>query len=256
MNENETNFRIIPRLDIKDKNLIKSINFEGLRKVGPINRYPINYYNQGADELIFMDPVSSLFSKKIIYEILHECSKNIFIPITIGGGIKNLKDAKKILAFGGDKVALNTAAVLKPKLIKELSDNIGSQSVVSYIEAKKVKDSHWEVYINNGKDKTGIDVMRWVEKLNKLGAGELLISSVDMEGTKKGFDKELYNKISEATDLPIIVNGGFGRLEDLTFFRSNKKLDSLALSSTIHYDLFTINDIKNFSRKIGLNVRK
>jgi len=249
------NFRILSRLDVKDGNLIKSINFEGLRKIGKISDFAQKYYKEGIDEIIYVDAVSSLYSKKFLLDILKENSKNIFIPITVGGGIKTVSDAKKILRSGGDKVAINTSAVLNPKLLQELADKFGSQSIVSYIEAKKKSGDNWEVYINNGKDKTGIDVMHWVDKVIKFGAGELLIVSIDCEGTKKGLDIDLYKKICSHSDLPIIANGGFGELNHIEDLSSVKGIDALAISSAIHYNILNVKQIKNYCKKIGLNVR-
>jgi cyclase len=183
------------------------------------------------------------------------CEK-IRIPVTVGGGIKTINQAKKILKSGADKIAINTAAVKNPDIIKKLSEFIGSQSVVSYIEAKKNNvNQTWEVYVNNGKENTGINIMNWIEIVQKKGAGELLITSVDNEGTEKGFDYELYEKIANIVKIPMIANGGCGKIYDVIKISENVKVDGVAISSALHYNKIKIDDLKNSFKKRSFNIR-
>ena len=248
--------RIIPRLDIKGPNLIKAINLEGLKVVGNPNDFAIEYYKGGADELIFMDMVASLYNRNSLHEIIKLASEKIFIPFTVGGGIRSVDDALKIFDSGADKIAINTAAVKRPNLLKELSDLIGSQSVVSYIEAKKNKvNSTWEICINNGRENTGIDIMKWIEIVQKKGIGELLITSVDREGTEKGFADDLYQKLSKNVDVPMIANGGCGKIEDIVKVSNNFSVDGVAISSALHFDKVKINEIKKCFKRKNFNIR-
>jgi imidazole glycerol-phosphate synthase subunit HisF len=250
------NFRFISRLDIKDQHVIKSINFEGLRKVGLAKDFALKYYNENIDEIFYIDAVSSLFNKKFVRNFLQMACEKIRVPVTVGGGIKNADQAKKILKSGADKIAINTAAVKSPDLLKKLSDLIGSQSVVSYIEAKKNESNKtWEVCINNGKENTGIDVMRWVEIVQKKGAGELLVTSVDKEGTEKGFENDLYSKLSKNVDVPMIASGGCGKIKDILEISKNICVDGIAISSVLHFDKLKINEIKKFFKNKNFNIR-
>ena len=255
MKKIKRNFRFISRLDIKDQYLIKSINFEGLRKVGFVKDFAIKYYKENSDEIFYIDAVSSLFSKKFIRDFLKMACEEIRVPVTVGGGIKNVEQAKKILRSGADKIAINTAAVKRPNLLKELSDLIGSQSVVSYIEAKKNKvNSTWEICINNGRENTGIDIMKWIEIVQKKGIGELLITSVDREGTEKGFADDLYQKLSKNVDVPMIANGGCGKIEDIVKVSNNFSVDGVAISSALHFDKVKINEIKKCFKRKNFNI--
>ena len=235
--------RIIPRLDIKGSNLIKGINLEGLRVIGDPNEFAYKYYNQGADELIFIDSVASLYGRNNLIDVLRRTAENIFIPITVGGGIRSKEDAYEILRNGGDKVAINTAAVKNPKLITDLAKQFGSQSIVLSIEAKKTMSS-WEVYTDNGREKTGIDVMDWIKKGIKLGAGEILLTSIDKEGTKKGFDILLTKKASKVCSVPLILSGGLGEIQHLKDLFKETRVDGIAIASVFHYNLLDIKNIK------------
>lgn len=248
--------RIIARLDIKNNYLIKGINLEGLRKIGSPSDYATNYYDQGIDEIIYIDSVASLYSRKFIFDILEHASKNIFIPISVGGGISSAKSAKEILRSGADKICVNTHAVKRPNLIKEISSEIGSQSLVSYIESKKVSDTKWEVYTNNGREKTGKNILEWIDEVQYLGAGEILLTSVDHEGTKKGFDIELIENVANKVKVPLIINGGFGKLEHTKILTNYHNINALCISSVLHYNNLRVETIKDYCNKIGLNVRK
>ena len=242
--------RLIARLDIKSSNLVKPINLEGLRVVGEPNFFAKKYYKEGVDELIFMDCVATLYGRNNLSSIIKKATKDIFIPITVGGGIRNLDDAKNILNCGADKVAVNTAAVNNPEFISELANVIGSQSVVLSIEAKKRNKNYWEVYTSNGREPAGLNAYDWIKKAVKLGAGEILLTSVDKEGTRKGFDVELMNMASKTTDVPIIASGGFGKVDHLAEVINFGQVDAIAIADAIHYKRISVSDLKKSIFKI------
>ncbi len=246
--------RIIARLDIKNFNLIKSRNLEGLKVVGNPNSYASKYYSQGADELIFMDLVASLYNRNSLYDIVKQASKNIFIPFTVGGGIRSIDDALKIFDSGADKIAVNTAAIKDPNLINVLSKRFGSQAIVLSIEAKKVKENKWEAYIECGRQDTGIDVVDWAKKNVDQGAGEILLTSIDQEGTSKGFDYGLIKSVTNAVNLPLLASGGFGNLGDIEKI-SKLDVDGIVIADAIHFDKIELNLIREKAKKLGLKVR-
>lgn len=241
--------RLIGRLDIKNTNLIKSINLEGLKIVGSPNAYAKKYYDEGIDELILMDVVATLYGRNYLANILKEITKKIFIPITIGGGVRSAEDAKKLLSAGADKVAINSAAVKNPKFVKNLVKEIGSQSVVISIEAKK-RDNWWEVYTCNGREPTGTNVIKWIKELMQLGAGEILLTSIDREGTRTGFDLDLIAEASKVCEIPLIISGGFGKKNDLDCVLKHQ-VDAVAIADAIHYERFTIQEIKNYLKNLN-----
>jgi len=249
------NIRLIGRLDIKGPNLIKGIHLEGLRVLGSPNEFALRYYNEGIDELIYMDCVASLYGRNHLGNIIQEAAKNIFVPMTVGGGIRTLDDVTAILRSGADKVAINTAAVTRPKLISEIANQYGSQCVVISIEAKKYSDEHWEVYTDNGRERTGLDVVDWAKKAVKFGAGEVLLTSIDREGTRKGFDLELTSAISNEICVPIIASGGMGKMEDIENVVLNGGADAIAMADFLHYNRATIGEIRNSAKKASLGVR-
>jgi cyclase len=249
------NLRIIARLDVKGPNLIKGIHLEGLRVMGSPNEFALNYYNQGADELIYMDVVASLYGRNHLGGIIKEAAKNIFIPITVGGGIRSVDDAREILRSGADKVAINTEAVANPKIITDIARQFGSQCMVVSIEAKKVEGDHWEVYTNNGRERSGIDVVEWAKLCALNGAGEVLLTSVDREGTRKGFDVELVKAVSSAVNVPVIASGGMGKPEDLLPVVSEGGADAVAMADILHYKRVQIGDIRLVAEAAGLGVR-
>ena len=252
----DKNLRLIARLDIKGSNLIKGINLEGLRIIGVPNEYALKYYNEGIDELIYMDSVASLYERRHIIEIIKDASKNIFIPLTVGGGIRSISDAREILRSGADKVAVNTAAVVSPGLINEIAQEFGSQAIISSIEAKKIRSNNWEVYINNGREPTSLDVVSWVSKCVESGAGEILLTSIDREGTRKGFDLELVKAVSREVNVPIIASGGMGKVEDLFLVVTEGRADAIAMADILHYGRAKVADIREFADSKGLGVRK
>jgi len=227
--------RIIPRLDIKGPNLVKGIHLEGLRVLGKPEDFATKYYLQGADELIYIDAVASLYGRDNLLEIVKRTAKQIFIPLTAGGGIRTIDDIRNLLRAGADKVAINTAGIRNPSFIKEASRVFGSQCIVVSIEAKLWDSGHYEAFTDNGREKTGKDVYDWAREAIDLGAGEILITSIDREGTGKGFDIELVKKIAEFSPVPVIACGGAGRCEDFLEVINEGRADALAAASVFHY---------------------
>tara|TARA_B100001029_G_C15036013_1_gene440189 strand:+ start:646 stop:1377 length:732 start_codon:yes stop_codon:yes gene_type:complete len=237
--------RIIPRIEIKNNFVIKGINLEGLRKIGDPNILGKKYYLDGADELLFMDVVASLYGRNNIFEIIKKITKDIFIPITVGGGIRNIEDIQKALNSGADKVFINSAAVKNPNFIKEAVSVFGSSTIVVSIETRKNKKNFWEIFIHNGREETGIELKNWLKKIQQLKCGEILITSIDNEGTRKGFDLDLLNLLKkEKISTPLIFCGGCGNLEHIKKIKKNLKDDAIAISSILHYNLSTIKEIK------------
>lgn len=247
--------RLIARLDIKGPNLIKGIHLEGLRVIGDPQKYAQKYYKAGIDELLYIDIVASLYGRNNLTEIVQRTAENIFVPITVGGGIRTLKDVQGLLRAGADKVAINTAATQNPQLIKEVSRSFGSQCMVLSIEAIKHGHNKWEAYTNNGRDHTGMDVVEWAKRAVDLGAGEILLTSIAQEGTRKGFDIELTRAVSEAVSVPVIASGGFGKLEHLPDVVHNGKADAVAIADALHYDRFSLEEIRKAAIDSNLPVR-
>jgi imidazole glycerol-phosphate synthase subunit HisF len=247
--------RLIARLDIKGKNLIKGIHLEGLRVIGSPSEYAHKYYSEGADELIFMDTVASLYGRNHLGDIIKSVAKDIFIPMTVGGGIRSIEDAIEILRLGADKVAVNTAAVARPGLISEISSALGSQAMVLSVEAKKIDKKKWEVYTDNGRESTGIDVIEWLVKGENLGAGEVLLTSVDYEGTRKGFDLELIKAASDSLSIPVIASGGMGKYKDLCDAIHIADADAIAMADILHFNRLTFDEIRKETTSAGITVR-
>lgn len=249
------NVRLIARLDIKGPNLIKGIHLEGLRVIGSPNEHALRYYLQGADELIYMDCVASLYGRNNLVDIIKTAAKDIFIPITVGGGIRSCDDALDILRTGADKVAINTAAVADPGLITSIARRFGSQCMVLSVEAKHIRQDRWEVYTNNGRERTGLDVIEWIKRGVAMGAGEILLTSIDKEGTRKGFDIELVKAVSTEVNVPIIASGGMGKLEDLLLVVNKGGADAVAMADILHYKRADIGKIRAIAKNAGLGVR-
>lgn len=228
--------RIIPRLDIKGPNLVKGIHLEGLRVLGKPEQFAKYYYEQGADELMFIDCVASLYERNSLMDIISKTAKEIFIPLTVGGGIRTLEDIKNILRAGADKVSLNTAAIRNPELIREASNRFGSSTVVVTIEAIQHADGLYYAYIDNGREETGKEVVAWAKECEQLGAGELLITSVDKEGTGSGANIDLINKLTAGLTIPVIAHGGIGKKEHVAEVFSTTSVSAVALASILHYD--------------------
>ena len=246
--------RIIGRLDIKNSNLIKGINLEGLRILGKPNDFALKYYDEGIDELIFIDSVASLYGRNNLYDIIYEASKNIFIPLTVGGGIRSLDDVKKAFNAGADKITVNTAAVENPSLINSISEKFGSQSLVLSVEAKKIKHGYWEVFTNNGREETGINVIEWVKHAETRGIGEILLTSVDMEGTRKGFDYELLQMVSKSVQVPVIASGGFGSPDHMIKAFLDCSIDAIAIADALHFNRYKVEELKKIAMNNDLNI--
>ncbi len=233
--------RIIPRLDIKGPNLVKGIHLEGLRVLGKPSDFAKYYYEQGADELMFMDVVASLYERNSLHDIISETAKSIFIPITVGGGLRSIQDIKEVLRVGADKVCLNTAVIKNPNLIKDASRMFGSSTIVVAIEAIKETSGRYLAYTDNGREFTGIDVFEWAQKVAELGAGEIVITSVDKEGTGQGFDLDLVSKITNLVGIPVIAHGGAGNQDQVVDVLKSGNVSSAMVSSLFHYHYIKTN---------------
>jgi cyclase len=249
------NIRLIARLDIKGPNLIKGVQLEGLRIMGDPEEFASRYYRQGADELIYMDIVASLYGRNNLTEIVRHSARNIFVPLTVGGGVRSTEDVNTLLRVGADKVAINTAAINRPELIQEVSRRFGSQCMVLSIEAKRVGERRWEAYTDNGRERTGLDVIEWAVKGAELGAGEIMLTSVDQEGTRKGFDCELVRAVSEAVSIPVIASGGMGKPEHMVEVVKFGQADAVAMADILHYDRMQLPQIRDAALAAGLPVR-
>jgi cyclase len=231
------NIRIIPRLDIKGPNLVKGIHLEGLRVMGKPEYFAKYYYENGADELIYQDVVASLYERNSLHDIVSKTAREIFIPLTVGGGLRTIDDIKQVLRSGADKVSLNTAAIKNPSFIKEASRKFGSSTIVVAIEAIKQNNGTYLAFIDNGREHTGVDAIQWAQQAEELGAGELLITSVDREGTCEGFDIELIRQIAEKVTIPVIAHGGAGKMQNICEAVTKGKVNALAIASSLHYNL-------------------
>ncbi len=248
--------RLIARLDVKNEFVIKGIHLEGLRKIGDPNELARRYYQQGIDEIVFMDAVASLYDRNNLFEVIEAACRDVFIPITLGGGLRSLGDIEAALKAGADKVAINTAAVRNPGLIAEAARHFGSQCIVASIEAKKQASDDWEAYIDNGREKTGIEVTGWTKKLQDLGAGEIFLTSIDREGTRRGFDLQLSKAVNEAVSIPVIASGGCGRPDHITALADVTAPSAVALASVLHYGTHSIFEVKQAMAACGLAVRE
>lgn len=228
--------RIIPKLEIKGPNLVKGIHLEGLRVLGKPEDFAKYYYEQGADELLYIDVVASLYNRNSLRDIISKTAKEIFIPLTVGGGLRTIQDIKEALRAGADKVSLNTAAIKNPEIIREAAQIFGSSTITITIEAIKQPDSKYLAYTDNGREYTGVEVLQWAKRVESLGAGEILLTSVDKDGTGKGFDIELIKTVSRNVSIPIIASGGAGKNEDLLEAFTIAGADAVALGSLLHYN--------------------
>ncbi len=230
------NIRIIPRLDIKGPNLVKGIHLEGLRVLGRPQDFARHYYEAGADELIYMDVVASLYNRNSLHDIITKTAKEIFIPLTVGGGLRTIEDIRRVLRAGADKVSLNTAAISHPDFIREAARMFGSSTIVVAIEAIRQPDGRYLAYTDNAREYTGVEVLAWAGKVQELGAGEILLTSVDREGTGTGYDLELIRSVAEAVSIPVIASGGPGQLNDIQKAILQGKADAVAVASMLHYE--------------------
>ena len=246
--------RIIPCLDVKNGRVVKGINFVDLKDAGdPVEQAKI-YSDGGADEICFLDITASNENRDTIYDVVERTSKRCFVPLTVGGGVRNCDDIRNLLNSGADKVGINTSAILNPNFVSESSSRFGSQAIVVAIDAKKV-DDHYEVFTHGGRNATGINAIEWARKMADFGAGELLITSMDRDGTKEGFDNNLMKSISETVDIPIIASGGAGSLRHLVDGVKDGEADAVLAASIFHYGEYTIQEAKNYMYEHGIEMR-
>lgn len=247
--------RIIPCLDVSDGRVVKGTNFTGMRDAGDPVALAEYYYEQCADELVFLDISASSERRKTAVDVAQRVAEEVFIPFTIGGGIKTEKDIEQLLKAGADKISINTAAIENSKLIENAAKEFGSQAVVVAIDAKK-NGNQWQVYKCGGKEKTGIDVLAWAKKAEELGAGEILLTSIDSDGTRAGFDINLTDEVSSSVSIPVIASGGAGKKEDfLSVFRETRATGALA-AGIFHYGKLSIPELKKYLRENGVGVRE
>jgi len=247
--------RIIPCLDVKDGRVVKGTNFVSLRDAGDPVELASLYKKEQADELVFLDITASLEKRKSMVDTIERTAREVFMPLTVGGGISSLEDMRAVLLAGADKTSLNTAAVKDPTLITRGAEAFGNQCVVLAVDAKRRGEDSWEVYINGGHTPTGLDALEWVKKTVSLGAGEILLTSMDADGTKDGFDIPLTRKVAEAVPVPVIASGGAGSLEDFYEVLTAGKADAALAASVFHYRKFTIRQVKEYLRSKGVDVR-
>ena len=249
------NVRLIARMDIKAPNLIKGVNLEGLRKIGAPAAFAKKYYEAGIDEIVYMDIVASLYERNSLGDIVSSTSEEVFIPITVGGGIRSLADVENMMRCGADKVAINTAAIKRPELISDIATTFGSQCMVLSIEAKQTTPGKWEAYTDNGREKTGLDAVEWAKRGVALGAGEIFLTSVDREGTRKGFDVALIRQVSDAVSVPVIASGGMGSVEHLVEVVHSGHADAVAMADILHYNRMPLSDIRTAAASANIAIR-
>lgn len=254
--------RIIPCLDIKEGRVVKGIKFVELKDAGDPVETAKFYDQQQADELVFLDITASFEKRKTLIKLVEKIAQNIYLPFTVGGGINNLEDIRDLLNAGADKISINTSAVKSPELIKDASNKFGSQCIVVAIDAKLKKDERqttngkkWEVYINGGRTPAGLDAIEWAKKAAELGAGEILLTSMDFDGTKDGYDLALTKKITDAVNIPVIASGGAGKLEHFYEAIKQANADACLAASIFHYQQFTIKEVKEYLKNKGIPVR-
>jgi len=250
------NTRIIVKLDVKPPNVVKPVYFEGLRIIGKPDELAKKYYLQGADEIFYIDIVSSLYQREILYEYIQDTANELFVPFAVGGGVKNINDFSKLFHLGADKVVINTYALQQdPEIINKAAEIFGKQAVLVNIEAKKRGDN-WECYSDCGRIQSGTDVFEWIKEVEQRGAGEILFQSVDNDGAQRGFDTDLAKKIVSLVNIPVVIASGAGSLEDIKEVINKANPSGVAISSLLHYDKFTVSDIKDYLRKYKIAVSR
>ncbi len=247
--------RIIPCLDVTGGRVVKGVHFVGLRDAGDPVELAARYNEQGADELVFLDITASSDAREIMADLVARTARKVFIPLTVGGGIRSVDDARKILHSGAEKVSVNTAAVRRPKLIKELSEEFGAQAVVLAIDARRNPIGAWNVFTRGGRDDEGTDAVEWALEGEMLGAGEILLTSMDTDGVQGGFDCELTCAVSKVTHIPLIASGGAGKPEDFERVLTEGQADAALAASIFHYGTYTVGDLKKFLAARGVPVR-
>jgi imidazole glycerol-phosphate synthase subunit HisF len=248
--------RIIPRLDIKGSDVVKGIQLEGVRRVGLPGELARKYYAEGADEIIFIDSVASLYGRNSILSVIEDTAKDVFVPLTVGGGLRSVDDIRLALRSGADKVALNTAAVHRPDLIREAAETFGSQCIVLSVQAMKREDQSWEVYTDNARERTHKNISEWIEEAVDKGAGEILLTSINQEGSKRGFDLELYREIYSLVDVPIIACGGAGESGHVVQLIQDECVDAVACAAIFHYGHTSIQELKHDLSTHNITVRR
>lgn len=248
--------RIIPCLDIKNGKVVKGVNFVGLKDVGDPIDLAKRYDEQCADEVVFLDITASYEERDIIKDLIERGAKELTIPLAVGGGIRTLDDFRMILASGADKVSINSAAINNPNLIKEAANEFGVQCVVVAIDAKKRDGGGYDVYVKGGRENTGIDLIEWVTKCQELGAGEILLTSMDADGTKAGYDLEMINAVCDVVDIPVIASGGCGSIQDIVDVFEKTNCDAALVASLFHFGEATVEDVRKELRKHNINVRR
>lgn len=248
--------RVLARLDIKGQNVIKGINLEGLRVVGKPEELAKKYYNMGVDGLIFMDSVASLYGRNHLNDLVSYTAKSIFVPMTVGGGIRSIDNVESLLRAGADKIAINTQLIKTPTLINEIAKRFGVQCMVLGVEAKRRGFGQWEAFYDNGREPSGIDVIDWVKQAEDLGVGEILLTSVDNEGTRKGFDIELVKRVNEIVSIPVIASGGFGKVEHIVELFEQTQPSAVAIADALHYSRIVPFELKQTLLSYGIAVRK
>ena len=247
--------RIIPCLDVKDGKVVKGTKFVNLKYAGdPVKQAQI-YDKQGADELCFLDITASSDKRNILYNVVKKTAQKCFMPLTVGGGVRSVNDIRKLLLCGADKVSINTAAIKNPGLIKKSSSKFGNQCIVVAIDAKQVKKNKWEIYTHGGRKNTGIDAIEWAKRMEGLGAGEILLTSMDKDGTKSGFDLKLTKKISNSISIPVVASGGVGNIQHLVDGIKIGKASAVLAASIFHYGKYTIRQVKNKMKQKGIAIR-
>ncbi len=247
--------RIIPCLDVKDGRVVKGIKFLNLRDAGGPVEIAKFYSEEGADEITFLDITASYERRRNMIDVVERTASEVFVPLTVGGGVRTLEDIRDLLLAGADKVSINTAAVKNPEFVKEASGRFGSQCIVVAIDAKRVSDTRWEVFTHGGRNPTGIDAIEWARCMEDYGAGEILLTSMDRDGTKEGYDLELTRKISKAVGIPIIASGGAGTLEHLYEGLTEGRADAALVASIFHYGEHSIREVKEYLKRKGVMVR-
>jgi len=248
------NVRLIARLDVKAPNLVKGIQFEGLRKMGDPNEFARRYYEQGADEIFYADIVASLYERNSLLDIIEKTTDEVFVPITVGGGLRSVDDVAAVLRAGADKVSINTAAIKNPEIITEVARRFGSQCMVLSVQAK-CHGNHWEAFYDNGREPSGLDAIEWAKKGEELGAGEIMLTSVDSEGTAKGFDISLVKAVTDCVTIPVIASGGMGKLDDIDAVIDDAHADAVAMAHVLHYNHLTISDVRTHCIEHDVPVR-
>lgn len=248
--------RIIAKLDVKPPFVVKPVHFEGLRKMGTPLELAKKYYEQGADEVMYIDIVASLYQREILFDEIEKAANELFIPFGVGGGVQSIEDFSKLFHVGADKVILNTYAVQQnPDIINQAAEIFGAQAVVVNIEAKKW-DNWWECYTDCGRIQSGKNVLEWVKEVEQRGAGEIILQSVDFDGRQRGFDIELAQKVVQSVTIPVVVASGAGKLEDIKDLIEKARPSGVAIASLLHYDNYTIKDIKEYLISVGIEVSK